>query len=296
MLGAATINAHRWRELIPVATTVCEAAVAGSDHRSEGRARYMLAGALTQVGRLEDARGHVLRALELTESVGDDDVHAMALNLHGVIVGWHDPVAGIGHHLQAAELAHQRGNSSLEAVALGNMVQTRLLMTGIDEDTVAASLRQLELYRGNADRYGEATGHYRHGQVLLRQGLAQDAIASHHRTLALLEQGEQDFLRGGTHMRLSEAYLRTGEAAAALGHAERALALSRAVHHDHLAALSLTALGDALAALDRHEQARLHWQRAVDELRRLEFTNDAQRVARRLAQLPPPPRGPARQG
>lgn len=286
MLNAAVMNAHRWRELVPVAARVCAAATAAGDLRSEGRARYMLAGAFTQAGRSEDARGHVLRALDLTRRAGDVDVHAMALTLHGTLVGRHDPNAGLGHHLRAAELAHQRGNSSLEAVALGNMVQTRLLMAGIDEDTVAASRRQLELYRRNADRCGEAAGHYRHGQVLLRQGLAQEAIASHHRTLSLLREGERDFLRGGTHMRLSEAYLHAGQAEAALEHAERALALSREVHHEHLAALALSALGDALAALNRHEEARLYWQRAVEALRRLGCTNDAQRVARRLSRPP----------
>lgn len=281
MLGAVTRAAHLWHELIPAAAEVAEAATAKRDRRSEGRARYMLAAGLAQVGRLDDAERDVSRALSLTKGV-DDEVHAMALNLLGVVVGWADPVAGIAHHRRAAELAQGYGNATLEATALGNIVQTRLLMPGMDDGTVDASLRQLALYRASADRHGEAFGLYRHGQVLLRQGLPEDSLAAHHRTLALVGPGERDFLRGGTHMRLSEVYLSTGRPEQALFHAEQALAVNREVRHAHLQALSLAALGDALAVLGGQRRARSLWREAVEDLRRLGFTHDAERVARRL--------------
>lgn len=176
-----------------------------------------------------------------------------------------------------------RGNTASHAAAAGNIVQTRLLMPGVDDDTVDASRRQLELYRANADRCGEATGLHRHGQVLLRQGRSQEAMAAHHRTLELLAEGEQDFLRGGTHMRLSEAYLRVGQPEMALAHAEQALTVGVEVRHEHLAALSRCAVGDALAAMGKERDARSYWRRAVEDLRRLEFAHDAERVAERLS-------------
>ncbi|WP_309032712.1 tetratricopeptide repeat protein, partial [Streptomyces alfalfae] len=283
MLRAVARTAHRWRDVIPVATAVSEAATASGDQRSEGRARYMLAAGLTQVGRLEEAEANILRALPLTERLDDDYIHAMALNLYGIIVGWSDPLAGMRHHHRAAQLAHEQGNTALEAAALGNIVQTRLLMPGMDDETVEMSKRQLELYRENGDRYGETTGLYRHGQVLLRRGLPAAAIAVHHRTLELLREGEQDWLQGGTHMRLSEAYVLAGQPTLAVQHAEQALAVSREVRHDHLTARSMATLGDALAALGRPEEARSYWRRAAASLRDLGVTVEAEQVARRLA-------------
>jgi tetratricopeptide (TPR) repeat protein len=283
MLDAVLMNAHRWHEVVPVATAIAQAAAACGDVRGEGRARYMLGGALIQVGRLPDAQQQVLRALQLSERVGDEDVHAMALNVHGMITGYSDPSAAIAHHRRSADLAHRRGNTSLEALALGNLVQTHLRAESVDGETVAASQRQLDLHRENGDRHGEAFGYYRHGQVLLRQGLPEESIAAQQRTLALLAEGELGFVRAGAHVRLSEAYLRTGRADLALQHAEHGLTLSREVRHEQLQGLALCALGDALASLNRPEQARLHWQRATDILRQLGNEADAAQAAKRLS-------------
>ncbi|MDR6974295.1 DNA-binding SARP family transcriptional activator/predicted negative regulator of RcsB-dependent stress response [Streptomyces sp. 3330] len=283
MLDAVLMNAHRWHEVVPVATAVTEAAATKGDVRAEGRARYMLAGALTQVGRMDDARGHIQRALDLAELVGDADIHGMALNVHGIIIGLADPAGAISHHLQAAAIASRHGNTSLEALALSNMVQTKLRMGVVDDETATASQRQLQLHHENGDRYGEAFGLYRHGQVLLAQGKPHEAIDAHLRTLALLDEDEQEFVQAGAHIRLSEAYLHVGRTDLASKHAEQGLALSRKARHDQLASLALSALGDVLAATNRKEQARLHWQRALDDLRRLGYAADAARVAARLA-------------
>ncbi|MDW6064225.1 BTAD domain-containing putative transcriptional regulator [Streptomyces sp. FXJ1.4098] len=283
MLDAVLMNAHRWHEVVPVATAITDAAATVGDVRAESRARYMLAGALTQVGRPDDARGHIRRALELAELVGDEDVHGMALNVQAFIIGLADPAGAIGHYLEAAVIAKRRGNTSLEALALSNMVQTKLRMGVVDNETLTASERQLQLHRANGDRYGEAFGLYRHGQILLAQGEAQAAIDAHLRTLDLLDEGEQDFVQAGAHVRLSEAYLHVGQADLALKHAEQGLVLSRRVRHDQLASLALSAMGDVLAATNRLEQARLHWQRALDDLRRLGYEADAAHVATRLA-------------
>jgi DNA-binding SARP family transcriptional activator/predicted negative regulator of RcsB-dependent stress response len=283
MLDAVLANAHRHHEAVPVATAVAEAATAQRDLRAEARARYILGGALMQVGRLEDARKHILRALETSALVQDTEVQVMALEVHGSLTGWSDPPAGVALHLRAAALARRHGNPSMEAVALGNAVQTRLRMDGIDEETTAAARRQLELHRENGDRFGEAIGHYRNGQVLLRLGRTEEAIESHHRTLALLGEGEQDYVRAGTELRLAEAYLHVGRCESALHHAGRARGLGLDVRHEHLAALSLAVLGDASFRLERREEARTHWKRAVAELTRLGHSGDAERVGKCLA-------------
>jgi tetratricopeptide (TPR) repeat protein len=108
-------------------------------------------------------------------------------------------------------------------------------------------------------------------------------VDAQHLALDLLQEGEQDFVRAGAHVRLSEAYLRTGRVDLALDHAQRGLEISRKVRHELLAGLALSAVGDALSAMNQPEKARLHWQRAVADLRRLGYEADAARVATRLS-------------
>ncbi|MFJ4648253.1 BTAD domain-containing putative transcriptional regulator [Streptomyces bobili] len=282
MLDAVLMNAHLWHQVIPVATLVADAAASAHDRRSESRARYILGGALAQVGRLSEAQSQVARALQ-SSCDGDDDVRAMALNVQAIVVSHRDPASAVRLFREAAAVAGRRGNRSLEALVLGNTVQTRLRSEGIDEQTVAESERQVELSRQLGDRQGEALSNYRHGQVLVRQGLPDDAIAVYQHTLELLAEGEQDFVRAGTLIRLSEAYTQANRLELAVRCAEEGLWLTRAVRHEHLEALSLRALGDALAATDRAEEAAALWQKALAILRHLGFQGDAATVEQRLA-------------
>ncbi|MFE1199525.1 BTAD domain-containing putative transcriptional regulator [Streptomyces olivaceoviridis] len=281
LLDAVLMSSHLWHQVIPVASFVADAAARAQDRRSEGRARYMLGGAMAQVGRTSEAEENVARALELSSDV-DDDVYAMSLNVRGVLLSKSDPAAAIEEYRRAAALARQRGNFSLEGLVLGNAVQTRLQLNGIDERTVADSERQLWLFRQLADRFGEALAYYRHGQVLARQGLPEDAIVGYHRILELLGAGEQDFVRAGSHIRLGEAYTQMGRLELAVRHAEEGLLLSRQIRHDHLEALSLCTLGDAKAAMDRPEEATEYWQKALAILEHLNFETAAAGVVERL--------------
>jgi tetratricopeptide (TPR) repeat protein len=285
MLDAVLMNAHLWHQIIPVATLVADAAAHAHDRRSEGRARYILSGALAQVGRLSEAESHVARALR-SSGEDDDDVRAMALNVQAVVMGHRDPVPAVRLCREAAALAGRRGNLFLESMVLGNAVQTRLRSEGIDEQTVADSQRQVELFHQIGDRQGKALSNYRHGQVLVRQGLLDDAIAVYQHALELLVEGEQDFVRAGTLIRLSEAYTQANCLDLAVRCAEEGLRLTRAVRHEHLEALSLRALGDALAAMDRAEEAAALWRKALAILRHLGFQSDAATVEKRLAAAP----------
>ncbi|MFI6036039.1 BTAD domain-containing putative transcriptional regulator [Streptomyces sp. NPDC051315] len=282
MLDAVLMNAHLWHQVIPVAALVADAAARAHDLRSEGRARYILAGALAQVGRLSEAEGHVARALEVSRD-GEDDLRALSLNVQAHITGHRDPVLAVRLFREAAALARRRGNASLEAMVLGNTVQTRLRSEGIDESTVAESERQVELYRQLGDRQGEALSYYRHGQVLVRQGLLDDAITGYQHALELLGEGEQDFVRAGCLIRLSEAYTQANRLHLAVRCAEEGLRLTRAVRHEHLEAVSLRALGDALAAMNRSEEAVALWQKALGILRHIGYQLDAATVEERLA-------------
>ncbi|MER6345261.1 BTAD domain-containing putative transcriptional regulator [Streptomyces sp. NPDC001595] len=285
MLDAVLMNAHLWHQIIPVATLVADAAAHAHDTRSESRARYILSGALAQVGRLSEAESQVARALQAS-CEGDEDVRAMALNVQAVVVGHRDPVPAVRLFREAAALAGRRGNRSLEAMVLGNAVQTRLRSEGIDEQTVAESERQTELFRQLGDRQGEALSNYRRGQVLVRQGLLDDAIGVYQHVLELLDEGEQDFVRAGTLIRLSEAYGEANRLHLAVRCAEQGLRLTRAIRHEQLEALSLRALGDALAAMGRTEEGKAHWRKALAILRHLGFRSDAATVERRLAAAP----------
>jgi tetratricopeptide (TPR) repeat protein len=279
------MSAHRWHDVVPVATALAEAAARDGDAVAEGRARYMLGGALTDIGRAAEAVEHVRLALELSARAGDDDVHAMTVNVHAMTM--YPGLAAVAEHRRCAALARRLGNTHLEALTLGNLVMARLVEPGIDEGTVRASERQLELYRRSGDRHGEALGRYSNGQVLLRQGRPDAAIAAHLRALELLDEGELEFVRAGAHVRLAEAYTQTGRPDLALDRAGEALALSREIRYARLEALALRAQGDALEALRRPEQARLARQNAVEIFRHIGSEGEAEQVAALLTDEPP---------
>ncbi|MGW2447876.1 BTAD domain-containing putative transcriptional regulator [Streptomyces sp. NPDC001675] len=285
MLDAVLMSSYLWHQVIPAATLVADAAARLQDARSEGRARYMLGGAMTEVGRSAEAEEHVARALELSRRCADADVHAMSLNVHGILVGLTRPEAALPLFRRAAALAQRLNNPSLEALILGNAVQTRLHSEGIDGQTVAESERQVRLLEELGDRNGQALSYYRHGQVFVRQGLAEEAIAIYHRALHVLEPGEQDYLRAACHIRLSEAYSRTGRLQRAVHHAEEGLLLTREVRHEQLEALALRALGDAMCAQNRIAEAISTWQKALDILNHLGFESDACSVVERLTRV-----------
>ncbi|MFE0457555.1 hypothetical protein ACFW2D_40985 [Streptomyces sp. NPDC058914] len=244
LLDAVLMNSHLWHQVIPVATLVADAASRARDPRSEGRARYILSGALTQVGRLSEAEDQVNRAVEASRD--------------------------------------------LEALVLGNGVQTRLRMEGMDEQTVSDSLRQEQLFRQLGDRQGEAFAHYRHGQVLARQGLPADAVSAYRQALDLLQEGEQDFVRAACLIRLSEAYAQLHRYQSARRSADEGLLLARAVRHEHLEAVALRARGDASFADGLAKEAAHHWHQALGILRHLGFESEAVSVEARIETGYPP--------
>ncbi|MEU9352476.1 BTAD domain-containing putative transcriptional regulator [Streptomyces griseoloalbus] len=290
MLDAVLMHAHLWHQVIPVATLVADAAAHAHDRRSEGRARYILGGALAEVGRLSEAEKHVARALELSRQ-RDGDVYAMSLNAQGFLDESFDPDRAVLLHRQAADLARQAGNLSLEGMALGNLVQARLRGEGIDELTVAESQRQVELFRRLGDRSGQAIAHYRHGQVLARRGSGSEAIAAYQHALELVGEGEQDFVRAACHVRLSEAYTLTHQREEAVQHAEVGLLLARASRHQLMEALAQCALGDAVSAMDRPRDARGHWRTALEILHHIGAQSQAGSVEARLTSGMPDARG-----
>ncbi|MCL7425432.1 BTAD domain-containing putative transcriptional regulator [Streptomyces sp. YS415] len=282
LLDAVLMNAHLWHQVIPAATLVADAASLARDSRSEGRARYILSGALAQVGRLNEAEDQVNRALEASRD-SEADVHALSLNVKAFIVGHSDPERAIRLFREAASLARTLGNHSLEALVLGNGVQTRLRIDGMDDQTVRDSLRHKRLYRQLGDRQGEAFARYRHGQVLARLGLLDDAMAAYQQVLEMLQGGGQDFVRAACLVRLSETCAQLKKYQSALDYADEGLLLTRAVRHEQLEAVALRARGDALFATGLAEQADQHWHEALDICRHLGFQAEADSVERRIA-------------
>jgi DNA-binding SARP family transcriptional activator len=283
LLDAVLMNAHLWHQIIPVATLVADAASRAGDPRSEGRARYILSGALAQVGRLSEAEEQVNRAVEAARD-SDADVHLLSLNVKAFITSFRDPAVALRLFREAAALARSLGNRSLEATLLGNSVQTRLRGDGIDEQTIGESLRQVRLFNELGDRQGEAFAQYRHGQVLARQGRLTEAVSGYRKTLDQLPEGEQDFVRAACMIRLSEAYGLLNEYQSAMYHADAGLLLARAIRHEQLEALALRAQGDALFATDRGKEATLRWRKALEILQYLESHAEAALVERRLAE------------
>ncbi|MET9437226.1 BTAD domain-containing putative transcriptional regulator [Streptomyces sp. NPDC006551] len=281
LLDAVLMNAHLWNQIIPVATLIADAASRARDPRAEGRARYILGGALAEVGRLNEAEDQVNRALEASRD-READVYAMSLNVKAIVLDYRDPGTALQRYREAAAAAKSLGNLSLEALVLGNAVQCRLLGQGMDEQTVRDSVRQVLLFRELGDRQGEALALYRHSQVLARQGLLNDAVVGYQHALDLLPGGEQDFVRAGCLIRLSEVYCRLNELRSATECADEGLLLARAIRHEHLEALALRAQGDASFAAGRAQEAAHRWRKALGIFQRFGAETLAISVEKRI--------------
>ncbi|MFF3326355.1 BTAD domain-containing putative transcriptional regulator [Streptomyces sp. NPDC002889] len=278
---------HRWRDVIPVARKVAAEAHRTGDRRAERRVCYMLGGALMQVNDHEGARELTSRAVDLSVGTSDDTVHAMALNVHAILQSY------AGRDREAAELggravaiARAIGDRSVEALALGNIIQTRLGLGQSDPSLLVAAHRQLSLYESLDDQHGSVQALYRVGQVLRRLGRPAEALRRHQESLEILGADGQRFMQAGNLIRGAEAYLDLGRPESAARFAERGIVLSRELGFDRLEAVGARVLGDALIRMGQQSWARACWEQAYDICVRVGMTEEAGELRSRLLAVP----------
>ncbi|MFD3653514.1 BTAD domain-containing putative transcriptional regulator [Streptomyces sp. NPDC058620] len=278
-LDPLLMSEHRWRDVIPVARTVADAARRAGDRRAERRICYMLGGALMQTEELENAHEVTSRALELSVGTEDHTVHAMALNVAGLLArkrGYEG--GGLELGLRAVAEARAAEDRSVEALAMGNVILQRVQLGQVDELLLDTALRQLDLYESLGDQQGWAYAHYRIGQVLLGLGRPAEALSRFEECLARLGPNGQSFVRCANLIRGAEAYLSLGQPQMAARFAEQAIALAREMNFERGEAHANQMLGDALDLVGHASWARACWERSLALCLRLGMTDEAARL------------------
>ncbi|MGI5401200.1 AfsR/SARP family transcriptional regulator [Streptomyces sp. CA-135486] len=280
---------HRWGDVIPVARTVAAVARRTGDRRAERRVSYMLGGALIWVDDSAGARDVTSRAVDLSVGTSDHTVHAMALNVYAILHGH----AGRGREAvelggRAVTIARAIGDRSVEALALGNIIQARLELGESDRSLLGDAKRQLGLYESLDDQHGRVLALYRLAQVVRRLGWPEEALRRHQEILENLGADGQRFIQAATLIRGAETYLDLGQPESAARFAERGIALSRELSYYRLEVIGARTLGDALIRMGHQSWARACWQQAHDICIRLDMADEdeAERLRHRLLTEP----------
>ncbi|MFI2209240.1 AfsR/SARP family transcriptional regulator [Streptomyces sp. NPDC020141] len=251
-------RAYAWADMVELGDAVASAARGAGLPRAEAATRYMLAGALWQLGRSAEAAGHIERAILLCREHEHPLVLAEVMLVNALITAARDG----GHDrrtvellCETAEFQRRVGNPSGEANALGSLAFAYTAV-GEPEGAIRASTESIRLYRELGDRMGEAQALVMRGGALGLAGDTDAATACYTRSLALSRELGTRFLEAGTLYRIAEIRLARPDAAGAVAAAEEARAVSHEIGMLRFEARALATLGRALAALGRRESAR----------------------------------------
>lgn len=278
-IAESGVNSRRYEA---VAAAVGDAARKAGDLQAEGRARTLLAHALSLAGRYDDAEEQAKTAWELGRAAQDPVPTSRVPNQLGIIfaLSRRSPEQAEKYLLQAIEAFRKDGNRPGEASALGNLSRV-LLETDRAHSAVDTARQGVQILGSLGHVMRLATGKYQLGIALSGSGKHAEALTELTEALTLLQECRQPLWEGMAHQRLAEVHLIMHQAAQAAAHAEQALAL-RGHGGEWRRAIVLTVLGKALSQLRQSGRAEACWQEALSIHERLGAA-EADEVRRLLA-------------
>ncbi|RSS36362.1 AfsR family transcriptional regulator, partial [Streptomyces sp. WAC07061] len=243
------------------ALTLCEAARAARDPRSEGRARTTLTMVHLFAGRFAEADEQARQAMDLARGAGDPLPSCWAPNDRGIIALYQNRYEdGERYLLEAIESFRADDNHIGEASALCNLSRIHVGLGRLDS-AIDLARQGIAVY----DRMGLtlrlANGRYALGIALTQAGRLGEALDQLGEALSLFHDNRQPLWEGVTHFRLAEAHLAAERPTLAAKHAEQAIAL-RGIGGEWRRATVLTVLGKALRRLGQPDRARACWRDA----------------------------------
>jgi tetratricopeptide (TPR) repeat protein len=213
----------RWQTWAGVQRTALEAARRAGDRTGEGYCRYELGKVLLRLGEGQEAREHILLALQAFQQEGDLGYQARAhLSMAMAYEQEGQYAAALSHDEQAMIIFHQLGHQPGEAMAL---------------NSIGCSHSHL--------------GHY------------QQALDCFHRALAIYRELASPPGQGATWDSLAFTYLQLGRHEEAIACYQHAIPLLNDSGDQYHVADALTSLGDTYQAAGDPDGARLAWQQAL---------------------------------
>lgn len=269
-----------WGQSVEPARAVLARARAADDPVAEGRAGYLLSGALMQLGSVAEAEAIASRAWEAAGRAGDTAVRAEVGTVLGIVLGlvvrnradW--PLA-MRYFTEAAELAGSCGSRWGQANTLLNLAATQLDADHV-ADALAACERSIGLFQPLGDPFGEAYGLCMRARVHRRLGDLDASMAAYRTVLPIAVRARLAMFEVLSGVELSEVLLDAGRWAEALSTAECGRAAARRVSWERREAQALAVLGRALAGLGEPERSQACLREAHRIYTRLELPTAAE--------------------
>lgn len=183
----------KWHDMIATQTAALEAATALGDPSEQARAYRELGCAYHEIGRQDEADGHLARALELYHALEDREGEALTR----LVLGWtcerlDDQRQALHHDLLALELFQAAGHLAGQARAL-NAVGWDFAQLSEYESAASHCREALAIQQKLGDRRGEANTWDSLGFAYQHLGDYEEAITCYRASLALNEENGHKF-------------------------------------------------------------------------------------------------------
>jgi tetratricopeptide (TPR) repeat protein/transcriptional regulator with XRE-family HTH domain len=227
--------------------------------------------------RLQDRHGpaaeHFQQALQVARAIGHRPGELNAL------IGLGDTLKHHGRYRQAAEhyqqvlqVARGTGHRPAELNALNGLGQIHELQ-GRYEQAAEHFEQALQIAHATGHRIGEQVALSGLGDIHRLRGRYPQAADYYQRMLDLTQESGDRNWQFEAWQGLARLRHATGDAAAAITYHQRALAIADELSQPHDQARAHDGLAHARWALNQHEEARHHWQLALDILTVLGIDN-----------------------
>jgi DNA-binding SARP family transcriptional activator/tetratricopeptide (TPR) repeat protein len=220
-----------WPELAETQLGALTAAARLQDRTGQAHAHRNLGRACLRLGRYDEARAHLLAAVDLYRQLGhrygqarSHFEAAWAVERQG---GYREALA---HSRQALEGFRAAGDRHGAAVALNTVgwCQTRL---GRHHQALACSRRALAVFLENGHRSGEAAAWDSLGYASHQLGHDREALGCYRRALALYRRLGDRYNQSQTLVYLGDAHRSSGSPSAAGDAWQQALSILEELHH-----------------------------------------------------------------
>ncbi|BCK68840.1 hypothetical protein Srufu_027930 [Streptomyces libani subsp. rufus] len=264
-----------------VCVTVLNAAHESGERTAEARAHVALSHAYVGTGRLDEADGHALKAVNLAAQTHDPAASTYAACNRGLIALIRQRYDDAERLLRQALTSAVTDRDELtEAATCLNLSQLSRETERTDQ-AIQLAEAAVSIYRrlGATRRLGN--GVYALGLVYAQADRLDDATAQLTEALGIFQESHQRFWEGQAHVRLAETHLRARRGDTAANHAEQALVALRESGGDGHRATALKVLAKALNQIGQTRRARVCSEEALHISTSL-GAQDRERVARLL--------------
>ena len=233
------------------------------EHRDKAAALHYIGECHWRLGKFDEAREYLNRALELERATGDRLAEGKTLNVLGLLAwdrGNYDEA--MTSFRSATAVAREVGDKRLEGASLNNL---SLVYDELgDYDTSLAQYQQvLGMYR-EADfprGVGDTLGNI--GGVYLLLGRYREALGYNQQALAISERLESKPSMSQDHGNIALCLLGLGEIDAALGHFDQAIGLAQQAGMRQDEAYWLLGKGNGLIQKGRYDLGLEHHRTAL---------------------------------